>query len=327
MGSYIIRRLIYTIPVWLGVYTITFALFHLRDPIAIARVHNPQAPLPALQNWVRNNNMHLPRFVNLPSDAKQKMADGREHPEFADRSIFYSQFFMGLKDVATFNFGMDKNRMPILDSILRRAPYSLAVMGPAFLLTVFFSVSLALFVAYFRESAFDITTVFITVTMMSIPVPVYLLISNLVFGKFLKLVPVYNHAALPILVAFLAGLGGQIRFYRTVFLEQMEQDYIRTARAKGLSEGAILFKHVLPNSLIPILTSVVMALPFLITGSLVLENFFGIPGMGDMMYTAIYSQDFPVIKAIVYLGAFLYMLGALLTDISYVLADPRVVLE
>lgn len=327
MRAYIVRRLLYTIPIWLGVYTITFALFHLRDPIAIARVHNPQAPLPALQNWVRNNNMHLPRFLNLPGSEKEKMADGREHPEFAERSIFYSQFFTSLRDMATFNFGLDKNRMPILTSIVHRAPYSLGVMAPAFFLTVFFSVSLALFVAYFRETTFDITTVLITVGMMSIPVPVYLLASNLIFGKFLKLVPVYNHVALPILVAFLAGLGGQIRFYRTVFLEQMEQDYIRTARAKGLSEGAILFKHVLPNSLIPILTSVVMSLPFLITGSLVLENFFGIPGMGDMMYAAIYSQDFPVIKAIVYLGAFLYMIGSVLTDISYVLADPRVVLE
>ena len=125
----------------------------------------------------------------------------------------------------------------------------------------------------------------------------------------------------------LAGLGGQVRFYRTVFLEQIEQDYIRTARAKGVSESGILFKHVLPNSLIPILTSVVMSLPFLITGSLILEHFFGIPGMGDMMYTAIYSQDFQVIKVMVYLGAFLYMIGALLTDISYILADPRVVLE
>jgi ABC-type dipeptide/oligopeptide/nickel transport system permease component len=184
MGAYILRRLVYTIPVWLGVYAITFALFHLRDPIAIARVHNPQAPLGALQNWVRNNNMHLPRFINLPADAKEKMADGREHPEFAERTIFYSQFFMGLKDMATFNFGVDKNRMPILDSIVSRAPYSLGVMAPAFFLTVFFSISMALFVAYFRETTFDITTVLITVGMMSIPVPVYLLASNLVFGKF-----------------------------------------------------------------------------------------------------------------------------------------------
>jgi peptide/nickel transport system permease protein len=163
--------------------------------------------------------------------------------------------------------------------------------------------------------------------MMSIPVPVYLLLCNWGFGKYLKLVPVYNHVLLPILVSVLAGLGGQVRFYRTVFLEQIEQDYIRTARAKGVSESGILFKHVLPNSLIPILTSVVMSLPFLITGSLILEHFFGIPGMGDMMYTAIYSQDFQVIKVMVYLGAFLYMIGALLTDISYILADPRVVLE
>lgn len=327
MLTYIIRRIIYTLPIWIGVYGITFALFHMRDPIAIARVHMPQAPDAALKAWVRNNNLHLPRFVNLPADADTVLVDGKKHPELASKSIFYSQFFLGIREIITFDFGVDKNRQPIGESIAERAPYSLSVMLPAFLVTVTLSVVMSLFLAYFRETGLDVGAVLITVAMMSIPVPVYLLLCNWGFGKYLKLVPVYNHVLLPILVSVLAGLGGQVRFYRTVFLEQIEQDYIRTARAKGVSESGILFKHVLPNSLIPILTSVVMSLPFLITGSLILEHFFGIPGMGDMMYTAIYSQDFQVIKVMVYLGAFLYMIGALLTDISYILADPRVVLE
>jgi peptide/nickel transport system permease protein len=200
-------------------------------------------------------------------------------------------------------------------------------MVPAFVLSVLLSIAVALFVAYFRDTVTDVSIVFVTVFMMSIALPVYLLAANYLFGKFIRIVPVYNHPLLPVIIAVLSGIGGNIRFYRTIFLEQMEQDYVRTARAKGLGEAAVLFRHVLPNSLIPILTSVVMALPFLITGSLLLEQFFGIPGMGDMMYAAIVSQDFQVIQVMVYLGSFLYMLGSLLTDISYTLADPRVSLR
>lgn len=327
MSGYIIRRLLYSIPIWFGVMLITFLLFHLRDPISIARVHMPQAPLPALQAWVRNNNFHIPLFLNLPSDAKVERPDGRVHPELAEKGLFHSQFFKSMKEMMLFRLGNDRNHKPIADSLAERIGPSLSIMVPAFVLTVFLSIVIALFVAYYRDTVADVSIVFVTVIMMSIALPVYLLAANFVFGKVFKLVPIYNHPLLPILIALLSGIGGNIRFYRTVFLEQMEQDYIRTARAKGVYESVILFRHVLRNSLIPILTSVVMALPFLITGSLLLEQFFGIPGMGDLMYSAIVSQDFQVIKVMVYLGSFLYMIGSLLTDLSYSFADPRVVLR
>lgn len=327
MGFYILRRILYTIPIWFGVFLITFLLFHMRDPIAIARVHMPQAPLPVLQAWVRSQGFHLPRFVNLPSDAKEVRSDGKVHPEFAEKTLFHSQFFLSFRDMMMFRFGMDKNNQPIGEAILDRIGPSLSIMLPSFVMTVLFSIVIALFVAYFRDTTTDRLVLVITVTMMSIALPAYLITANYLFGRILKLVPIYNHVAAPIIISLLASIGGQIRFYRTVFLEQMEQDYVRTARAKGVSEPGILFKHVLRNSMIPILTSVVMALPFLITGSLLLEQFFGIPGMGDMLYKAIVSQDFQVIKVMVYLGSFLYMLGSLLTDISYTLADPRVILK
>ncbi len=327
MGIYIIRRLLYTIPIWFGVFLITFSLFHMRDPIAIARVHLPQAPQSVLQAWVRNNGYHIPRFINLPYDSEVERPDGRVHPELADKSVFHSQFFIALRDMALFRFGTDKNRQPITEAMAMRIGPSLSIMLPAFFITLMISIVTSLFVAYYRNTVADTFIVFVSVILMSIALPAYLIAANYLFGKILKLVPIYNHPMLPIVIAILSGVGGQIRFYRTVFLEQMEQDFVRTARAKGLNESIILFKHVLPNSLIPILTSVVMSLPFLITGSLLLEQFFGIAGMGDMMYTAIVSQDFQVVKVMVYLGSFLYMLGALLTDISYTLADPRVVLK
>src|SRR5688572_10592999 len=117
MIVYILRRVLYTIPIWMGVYLITFALFSLRDPIAIAKVHMPQAPMPALQSWVRNNGLHFPKFINLPSDAKIERADGKIHPEFAEKSIFHSQFFLGVRDMLSFNFGVDKSKKSISESI------------------------------------------------------------------------------------------------------------------------------------------------------------------------------------------------------------------
>ena len=119
-------------------------------------------------------------------------------------------------------------------------------------------------------------------------------------------------------------MGTGVRFYRTIFLEEVNQDYVRTARAKGLSEGVVLFKHALKNAMIPILTNVVLAIPFLFIGSLVMENFFSIPGLGSFTIDAINAQDFAVVRSMVYLGSVLYIVGLLLTDISYTLVDPRI---
>ncbi|MEE9613880.1 MAG: ABC transporter permease, partial [Thermodesulfobacteriota bacterium] len=125
----------------------------------------------------------------------------------------------------------------------------------------------------------------------------------------------------------LSSVGGGVRFYRTVFLEEIGKDYIRTARAKGLGEGKVLFKHGLKNAMIPILTNIVVAIPFLFTGSLLMENFFAIPGLGSFTIEAIQAQDFSIVRSMVYLGSVLYIVGLILTDISYTLVDPRIRLE
>jgi peptide/nickel transport system permease protein len=128
-------------------------------------------------------------------------------------------------------------------------------------------------------------------------------------------------------IGLITGIGGGVRFYRTIFLEEINKDYIRTARAKGLSEAKVLFKHGLKNAMIPILTGVVMAIPFLFMGSLLMEVFFSIPGLGSFMIEAIHSMDFAIVRAMVYLGAVLYIIGLILTDISYTLVDPRIRFE
>ena len=156
------------------------------------------------------------------------------------------------------------------------------------------------------------------------------------FGKVFRLFPISGYDSgvellkfviLPVVIGIISGIGGGIRFYRTIFLEEINRDYVRTARAKGLSEGVVLFKHALKNAMIPILTNVVLAIPLLFMGSLVMEAFFAIPGLGSFTIEAIQAQDFAIVRSMVYLGAVLYIVGLLMTDISYTLVDPRIRFE
>jgi peptide/nickel transport system permease protein len=126
------------------------------------------------------------------------------------------------------------------------------------------------------------------------------------------------------MVSVISGLGAGGRWYRTLFIEEMHKDYVKTARAKGLSERRVLFRHVLKNAMLPILTGVVVIIPTLFMGSLVLESFFGIPGLGSYLIDAIFQQDFAIVRAMVFLGSVLYLFGLMLTDVSYVWLDPRV---
>ncbi len=327
MKAYLFRRLLYTIPVALGVYVITFFLFHLRDPMAIARVHLPQGDEAALQQWVYNHGYHLPRFLNLPADAREPAADGKVHEFLADRSVFYSRFFLGLKDLFLLDLGFDRYGRSIATEMGRRIPVSLAVMGPSFILTALAALSLSVYSAYRAGSRFDRGIAMASIITLSIALPVWLLATTFFFGKLLPILPIYGSVLPAILVAFLAGLGGQVRFYRTVFADRTGAFSVKAARLRGLSEARVIGRYVFLPGLIPVLTTLILSLPFLITGSLLLEQYFGIPGMGDMMYSAIIAQDFEVIETLVVLGAFLFMLGTLMTDIAYVLVDPRMELK
>lgn len=169
--------------------------------------------------------------------------------------------------------------------------------------------------------------------MMSISGLFYIIGGQYLAGKMLNLVPISGYdtgweaakfLVLPVFIGVIGGIGSGTRWYRTLFLEEINKDYVRTARAKGLAEQWVLFRHVLQNAMIPILTGVVVVLPLLFIGSLLTESFFGIPGLGSYTIDAISSQDFAIVRAMVFLGALLYILGLVLTDISYTLVDPRV---
>ncbi|HIP52288.1 MAG TPA: ABC transporter permease, partial [Campylobacterales bacterium] len=173
----------------------------------------------------------------------------------------------------------------------------------------------------------------VAVMIMSISGLFYIIAGQVLFSKMWHWVPIsgfeegwggIKFIILPIMIGVFSGIGSGVRWYRSIFLEQINQDYVRTARAKGLSELRVLFGHVLPNGMLPILTGVVVVIPSLFMGSLIMESFFGIPGLGSYTIDAINAQDFAIVKAMVFLGSVLYIIGLILTDISYTLFDPRV---
>ncbi|MDH4202950.1 MAG: ABC transporter permease [Phycisphaerae bacterium] len=320
MLSYIIRRLLYTIPIVFGVMLVTFLLF----------------------NVVRGDitDQIAGKAASAETRAEIQEAYGLDKPLFFDfkqspftKAFWNSQFVNHLFSAATFDFGSSyKDRELIWDKIKRGAGPSLALTVPMLIGTVVISISLSLVVAYFRGRWMDYILVLISIVGMSLP-----FLSFILFGQYFLafkwgLFPVYfwpdlsvwQYTALPILIGIAAGIGGNLRFYRTVMLDELRNDYVRTAYAKGLSSRQVLFKHVLKNAMIPIITQVVLAIPFLFLGSLLLERFFGIPGLGYLMIDAIGSRDYKIINAMVYISAILFVVFNLITDICYAWVDPRV---
>lgn len=245
-------------------------------------------------------------------------------------------FFQRSLRMLFFQYGKSDDGKEIGAEIFKRIGPSLSITLPIFLLSLLIDIVIAMIIAFYRGTYVDYWAITLCVVLMSISGLFYIIGGQAIFAKTLRLVPISGfdygiHAAkfifLPVLVSIISGMGGSIRFYRTIFLEEINKDYVRTARAKGLPERTVLFVHTLKNAMIPILTSVVVSLPFLFAGSLLLESFFAIPGMGSFMIDAIQRQDFAVVQAMVSLGSFLYILGLLMTDISYTLVDPRVRLE
>jgi peptide/nickel transport system permease protein len=214
---------------------------------------------------------------------------------------------------------------------------SMTLTVPAFLLTTIISVLVGLLVAYFRGSKIDRFAVILCVFGMSVPMLAYILFGQYIFAYKLDWFPIsgwdpswparFSYVALPVILWVMVSLGYDVRFYRTAIIEEVGQDYVRTARSKGLSEKVVFLKHVLKNSMVPIVTNVVIEIPLLILGAFLLESFFGIPGVGGLTIDAVHNSDLPVIKAMTLITSFLYIVGNLLTDIVYTLVDPRVSLK
>ncbi len=325
MFAYIIRRMLYAIPVLIGVNVITFALFFLvNSPDDMARAHLGQkyVKTAAIERWKEHHGYDKPLFFNrMQSGAKQ---------------LTETLFFQKSLKLFAFDFGISDAGRDISHDIFQRMWASLAIAIPILLVGLLINITFALFIAFFRGSYIDLWGVVICIVLMSISSLFYIIGGQYLVGKLLHLAPISGYdngfdalkfIVLPVIVGVVGGIGAGSRWYRTLFLEEIGKDYVRTARAKGLSELRVLFRHVLGNALIPILTGVVVIIPSLFMGSLILESFFGIPGLGSYTIDAIQQQDFAIVRSMVFLGSVLYIVGLLLTDVSYTLVDPRVSLE
>lgn len=322
MTAYIIRRLIYGVFVLLGVNVLTFALFFFvnsPDDMARAQLGSKRVTPEAVTKWKHERGYDKPLFLNEKSSGSGRLTE----TVFFDKSIRLFAFQFGASDQGR-NIGYD---------ISTRMWPSLAVQVPAFVIGLAVYITFALLMAFFRTTYIDFWGVVLCVLMMSISALFYIIGGQFVFGKLWNLVPISGYdegfnavkfLVLPVLIGVISGIGGNARWYRTIFLEEINKDYVRTARAKGLSETRVLFRHVLQNAMIPILTGVVVVIPLLFMGALITESFFGIPGLGSYTIDAISQQDFAIVRAMVFLGSVLYIIGLILTDISYTLVDPRV---
>ena len=325
MLAYIVRRLLYAIPILLGVNLLTFALFFVvntPDDMARMQLGVKRVTPEAIEKWKAERGYDKPLVWNDRAAGTAAFTD----------TIFFAKsarMFVG-------DFGRADDGRDIAREIGERMGPSLAIAVPTFVLGLFAAIAFALLLVFFRATAIDFGGVVLCVAMMSISGLFYIIGGQWLVSKVWHLVPISGYATgldagkflvLPVIIGVVGGIGGSVRWYRTIFLEEITRDYVRTARAKGLPERVVLFRHVLRNALIPILTGVVVVIPTLFMGSLLMESFFGIPGLGSYTIDAINAQDFAVVRSMVFIGSVLYIVGLLLTDISYTVADPRVRLQ
>lgn len=310
MFSYIVRRLLYSVPILLGVILITFTLDSvMMSPEAKAsRVLGPKAAKQSRDEWIHNRGLDRPM------------------PE---------QFVRYVKSLATFDFGTTwVTGRNVRDVFVQGAGPSLLITVPGFFAALLAALGLALFQVFVRDSPLDRTLTIFSVALMSVPTMVYVIFTQAILALALNYFPAFGFEyggigmirflLLPVAIFMLINLGHDTRLYRAIFLEEINQDYVRTAHAKGVGNARVLATHVFKNGLIAIITLVVADLPKLILGSLLIESLFGIPGLGSVLAQSIQSGDQPVVMTSVFLGSALYLVSLIVTDICYALADPRI---
>ncbi len=322
MGGYIVRRILYGILILVGVNLLTFVLFFTvstPDDMARLNIGGKYISQQQIDDWKVAHGYDKPLLWN----------DDAAGVEKATRTVFWERSVR----LFALDFGASDSGRDIGHEITTRIGPSLALQVPVFALTIFISVVFSLAMVFFRGSPLDFWGVVLTVVLLSISSLFYIIFGQFLFSKLMRVVPISGFAdgwglfkflALPVAISLVTRLGYDARLYRAMFLEELSRDYVRTARAKGLSEQVVLFKHVLRNAMIPVITNVFTIFPVLFLGSVVFESFFGIPGLGSYTIEAIGQQDFAVVRAMVFLGAILYVVGYVLADIAYTVADPRV---
>ena len=322
MFAYLLRRLAYAVPILIGVNLLTFYLFFVvNSPDDMARLHLgvKRVTPEAIEKWKAERGYDKPLLYNAAASDAGRLTD----------TIFFDK---SLKLFA-FDFGRSDDDRDIGRDIRQRMIPSLAIAIPVLLVGLLVEITFALLMAFFRGSYVDTSGVVLCVILMSVSAMFYIIGGQFLLGKLLRLVPISGYdtgldairfLVLPVIIGVVSGLGSGARLYRSFFMEEAGKDFVRTARAKGLSEARVLFRHLLRNALVPIVTGVVVVLPLLFMGSLLLESFFAIPGLGSYTIDAINRQDFAIVRAMVFLGSVLYIIGLILVDVAYTVVDPRV---
>ena len=324
MLNFIVRRIAYGVLILLGVNLLTFMLFftvNTPDDMARLNLGGKRVTQEAIEKWKTERGYDKPLYF----DARAEGGDKFTQTIFWERSVSLFALQFGRAD--------SESAGDIGHEVGSRMWVSLQMALPLFVLQVIASTAFALLLVMFRNSRLDFWGVVSCVLMLSISSLFYIIVGQYLFSRVLKLAPISGYApgldaakflVLPIALSLLARLGGEARLYRAMFLEEIGKDYVRTARAKGLSETAVLYGHVLRNALIPIITSAGSYLPYVFLGSLVFESFFGLPGLGAYVIEAIGKQDFAIVRTMVFLGSLLYIATYVLIDVAYTWVDPRV---
>ncbi len=325
MLTYLIRRLLYAVPILIGVNLITFALFFVvNTPDDMARIHlgNKNVTPAAIESWKKVHGLDKPLFINGQQSGILQVTD----------TLFFTQSIQ----LFAFQFGNSNAGRPIGADIRQRMLPSLALAVPSLVIGVIVNIFLAFLILLFRYTRLEQAVLVVAVTMMSISGMFYIIGGQYFISKLWQWLPIsgylpgwdlWRFILLPVMISVLAGIGVGLRWYRTIFIEELGKEYTTAARARGNSEMHMMLHHVLRNALIPILTGIVVIIPTLFMGSLIMEAFFAIPGLGSYTVEAIFAQDFNIVRAMVYLGSVLYIIGLILTDFTYAWADPRVKLN
>ena len=322
MFAYIVRRIAYAIPILIGINLLTFTLFFVvNSPDDMARMHlgMKRVTPEAIEKWKAEHGYDRPVLYNRTASGIERMTD----------TIFFEKSVR----LFAFDFGHADDGRDISHDIRQRMWPSLAIAIPVLLIGLLVNITFAMLMAFFRGTYLDVSGVVLCVMLMSISALFYIIGGQFLLGKLFRLVPISGYEGgidalkflvLPVVIGAVSGIGSGSRWYRTFFLEESGKDFIRTARAKGLRESRVLFVHILRNALVPIVTGIVVVLPLLFMGSLLLESFFAVPGLGSYTIDAINMQDFAIVRAMVFLVSVLYIIGLILTDITYTIVDPRV---
>ncbi|MBE0550287.1 MAG: ABC transporter permease [Rubrivivax sp.] len=324
MLNFIARRIAYGVLILIGVNLLTFMLFftvNTPDDMARLNLGGKRVTQEAIEKWKTERGYDKPLYFDTRKAGSEKLTE----TIFWERSVSLFALQFGRAD--------SESAGDIGHEVASRMWVSLQMALPLFVLQVLASTAFALLLVMFRNSRLDFWGVVSCVLMLSISSLFYIIVGQYLFSRVLKLAPISGYApgldavkflVLPIALSLLARLGGEARLYRAMFLEEIGKDYVRTARAKGLSETAVLYGHVLRNALIPIITSAGSYLPYVFLGSLVFESFFGLPGLGAYVIEAIGKQDFAIVRTMVFLGSLLYIATYVLIDLAYTWVDPRV---